>query len=65
MHHSFLIHSAADGRPGCSCVLAIVNSAAVNTVSLSVLVSLVCVPSSVLLGRVAGLDPHVFSGTAH
>ena len=65
MHHSFLIHSSADGHPGCSRVLAIVDSAAVNTVSLSVLVSSVCVSSSALLGRVAALDTHVFSGIAH
>ena len=31
MYHSFLIHSSADGHPGCFNVLAIINSAAMNT----------------------------------
>ena len=49
MHHNFLIHSSADGYLGCSHVLAIINSAAMNIgvhVSLSILVSSVCMPSS-------------------
>ena len=49
MYHSFLIHSSADGHLGCFHVLAMINSAAMDTevhVSLSDLVSLVCMPSS-------------------
>ena len=48
MYHNFLIHLSAGGHWGCFHVLAIVNSAAVNIgihASLSVLVSLVCMPS--------------------
>ena len=47
MYHSFLIHLSANGHLGC--FLAIVNRAVMNIgvhVSLSILVSLVCMPSS-------------------
>ena len=53
MYHSFLIHSSADGHLGCFRVLAIINSAAMNTgvhVSLSDLVSSVCMPRSGIAG---------------
>ena len=49
MYHSFLIHSSADGHLDCFHVLATINSAVMNTgvhVSLSDLVSLVCMPRS-------------------
>ena len=53
MYHNFLIHLSADGYLGCFYALAIVNSAAVNIgvlVSLSILVSSVCMPSSGIAG---------------
>ena len=53
MYHSFLIHLSADGRLGHFHVLAILSSAAMNIgvhVSLSILVSSVCVPSSGISG---------------
>ena len=49
MYHSFLIHLFADGHLGCFHVLAVVYNAVMNIgihVSLSTLVSLVCMPSS-------------------
>ena len=53
MYHSFLIHSSADGHLGYFHVLAIINSAAMNIgvhVSLSDLVSSVCMPRSGVAG---------------
>ena len=53
MYHSSLSHSSADGPLGCFHVLAVINSAVMNIevhVSLSVLVSSVCMPSSGIVG---------------
>ena len=53
MYHSSLIHSSADGHLGCFYALAMINSAAMNIgvrVSLSDLVSLVCMPRSGIAG---------------
>ena len=53
MYHSFLIHLSADGYLGCFHVLATENSAVITTgvhMSLSILVSLVCMPSSGIAG---------------
>ena len=53
MYHSFLICSSADGHPGCFHVMAIINSAAMNIgvhVSLSDLVSSMCMPRSGIAG---------------
>ena len=59
MYHNFLIHSFADGHLGGFHVLAIVNSAARNIgvhVSLSILVSSGCMPSSGIVEKNRFLD---------
>ena len=53
MYHSFFIHLSADEHLGCFHILAVINSAAMNTgvhVSLSDLVSSVCMPRSGIAG---------------
>ena len=60
MYHSFLIHLSADGYLGCFHVLAIVNSAMMIIgihVSLSILVSSVCMPRIGIAGSYGGFIP--------
>ena len=67
MYHSFLIHSSADGHLGCFHVLAMINSAVMNIgvhVSLSDLVSLVCMPLKVRL-LCERLNIYLFLDTAN
>ena len=63
MYHNFFIHASASGHLGCFCVLAIVNSAAMNNgihVSFSVLVSSGYMPRSGIAGSYGGFIPSFF-----
>ena len=67
MYHIFFIHSSVDGHLGCFHVLANVNIAALKSgahVSLSVLVSSVCMPSSGIAGSY-GSSIHSFLRNLH
>jgi len=67
MYHYFVIHSSANGHLGCFRVPTIVNSATMNTgvhVSLSILVSLVCM-SSTGISRFNGSSISKFSRDLH
>ena len=60
IYHGFFIHSSVDGHLGCFHVLAIINSAAVNSgihVSLSILVSSGYMPRSGIAGSYGGFIP--------
>ena len=53
MYHDFLIHLSANGHLGCFHVLATINTTGMNTgvhVSLSILVSSVCMPRGGIAG---------------
>ena len=60
MNHNFFIHSSVDGHPVCFHVLAIVNSAAKNTVvhvPFSILVSSGYIPSNGIVGSYGSFIP--------
>ena len=60
MYNNFFIHSSVSGHLGCFHVLSVVNSAAMNNgihVSLSILVSLRCMPRSGIAGSYGGFIP--------
>ena len=60
MYQNFFIHPSVDGHLGCFHVLAIVNSAGMNTgvhLSFSVFVSLGCMPRGGIAGSYGGFVP--------
>ena len=60
MYHNLFIHSSIDGHLGCFHVLAVVNSAAMNSgihVSFSIFVSSGYVPRSGITGSYGGSVP--------
>ena len=68
MYQRFLIHSSAYGCLGCFYLLSIVNSAAMNIgvhVSLSLLVSPVCMPSSGIAGLYNSSISSFFKESSH
>ena len=68
MYHNFFILSSVDGHPGCFHVLAIVNSAAVNTgihMSFSVMVFSGCMPGSGIVGSCGSVIPKFFKESLH
>ena len=68
MYYSFLIHSSADGHLGCFHVLAVINSVAMNIgvhVSLSDLVSSVCMPRGSVAGSCGSSISSFFKESPH
>ena len=57
MYHNFFIHSSVDGHLGCFHVLAIVNTAAMNNASFSILLSSGYMPRSGIAGLYDGFIP--------
>ena len=62
MYHNFLIHSSENGQLGCSHVLAIINSTAMNNGihDFSILVSSGYMPRSGIAGSYSGFIPFFF-----